>query len=244
MSKAINLEYGAFELKKRYQKNMMLGNLSVVMLVSALLVFLWVYPLSSPAKVDITGGGEKILDSIIINLQPRPDFTIPRPKPGIYPGGNIKAKVGKPVIIPDDLEGEEETSLLNRSERFALVSGLPSGGGGGEGPFAGVPPVDGHIPSPDTFIPVEKLPVIIHQEPLVYPRLALEGGFPGKVVIEVYIDKKGDVKMAQVVKCNRPGIGFEEAAIEAAYKSKYRPAIQNNEPVGVWISYTVKFVLQ
>jgi len=39
-------------------------------------------------------------------------------------------------------------------------------------------------------------------------------------------------------------MGFEEAAVKAAYKCRYRPAIQNGNPIGVWISYTVEFVLE
>ena len=37
---------------------------------------------------------------------------------------------------------------------------------------------------------------------------------------------------------------FDDAAIEAAYKCKYKPAIQNGRPVAVWVSYQVEFVLE
>jgi hypothetical protein len=51
------------------------------------------------------------------------------------------------------------------------------------------------------------------------------------------------VKAVQVVSCTRPSLGFEDAAITAGYKIKYRPAIQNGNPVGVWITYQVIFLL-
>ena len=51
------------------------------------------------------------------------------------------------------------------------------------------------------------------------------------------------MKRAMVVECNRPGYGFEEAALEAAYKSKYTPGMEGDRPVAVWVSYMVKFKL-
>jgi len=64
------------------------------------------------------------------------------------------------------------------------------------------------------------------------------------VMVQAYVDKNGEVKKAQAVKTNRPNMGFEEAAVKAAYKCKYRPAIQNGNPVGVWIGYRVEFTLE
>jgi len=52
------------------------------------------------------------------------------------------------------------------------------------------------------------------------------------------------VKKAVAVKCTRPNMGFEEAAVAAAYKYIYRPAIQNGDPVGVWIAYRVDFIIK
>jgi hypothetical protein len=39
-------------------------------------------------------------------------------------------------------------------------------------------------------------------------------------------------------------VGFEEAALEAAYKREYRPAQFENKPVAVWVSYQVSFQLK
>ncbi len=103
---------------------------------------------------------------------------------------------------------------------------------------------NGRVSPANTFIFCELEPVQIHEEKPQYPRLAQEGGFTAYVLIQAFVDKNGDVIVAQAVKCNRPNMGFEEAAVKAAYKNKFKPAIQNDDPIGVWIGYRVEFELK
>ncbi|MCK5125127.1 MAG: energy transducer TonB [candidate division Zixibacteria bacterium] len=102
---------------------------------------------------------------------------------------------------------------------------------------------DEAIPSSDKFIPVETMPEMIKKVAPEYPELAKKAGIEGYVFIQAYIDKTGAVKKAKVIKSSKKDNGFEEAAIKAAYLCLYQPAIQNGKPVGVWISYKVKFAL-
>jgi outer membrane biosynthesis protein TonB len=54
------------------------------------------------------------------------------------------------------------------------------------------------------------------------------------------VDKTGAVRDVRVLK--GPEI-LREAALKAAWKSVWRPAIQNKKPVAVWVAYPVKFKL-
>lgn len=70
----------------------------------------------------------------------------------------------------------------------------------------------------------------------------IEGnGLTCEVYVQAYVDEAGAVKDAKILKCNRPNMGFEEAALDAAYQCRYKPAVQNGQPVGVWVSYRVEF---
>jgi protein TonB len=99
------------------------------------------------------------------------------------------------------------------------------------------------IPSPDDFVAVEELPVMTYEETPRYPRKAYARGIEGTVIIQAFVDKTGTVLRAQAIRCDRPGWGFEEAAVRAAYKCRYKPAMQNGRPIGLWISYKVSFVI-
>lgn len=66
----------------------------------------------------------------------------------------------------------------------------------------------------------------------VYPRRALSRGIEGFVIVEFTVSKQGSVKDISVVESNPPEI-FDQAAIEAALKFKYKPRVVNGEPAEV-----------
>jgi TonB family protein len=47
-----------------------------------------------------------------------------------------------------------------------------------------------------------------------------------------------------VAKSSGSNVGFDEAAVEAALQCIYKPAIQNGQPVAVWVTYPVEFKLK
>lgn len=66
----------------------------------------------------------------------------------------------------------------------------------------------------------------------VYPRRALQRGIEGFVIVEFTVTKQGSVRDPIVVEANPEGI-FEQAAIDAALKFKYKPRVVNGEPTEV-----------
>ncbi|ALT00490.1 energy transducer TonB [Lacimicrobium alkaliphilum] len=66
----------------------------------------------------------------------------------------------------------------------------------------------------------------------VYPRRALQRGIEGYVIVEFTVSKQGSVKDPFVVEANPEGI-FEQAAMDAALKFKYKPRVVNGEAAEV-----------
>ena len=240
--------YGAFDLKRYYQRNMLIGTFTALFLAMILMALVRVYGTSPPEGHETSSGrGGKIgPDSLVIVWKTRP-----RPGPAA-PGLGARLRLPKPtdhgaIIIIDDFSDDADDSLFSPEDTpyygFEDPSGNPGyseGPPGNDGIVQGPP---GYLPPVDTFIVCEVQPEFVHNEIPVYPRIAREGGFTAEVLIQAFIGPEGKVIKAQAARCSRPGMGFEEAAVEAAYKCTYRPAIQNGQPVGIWISYTVKFVL-
>jgi len=99
------------------------------------------------------------------------------------------------------------------------------------------------LTNPEEFIPLEKMPELIEVAQPVYPREARKAGHEAKVTVRAFVGSDGAVKNAIVVDCTRPGHGFEEATLEAAYNSRYTPGMQDDRAVAVWVTYTVNFSL-
>ena len=101
---------------------------------------------------------------------------------------------------------------------------------------------DDALPTPDEFVAFEIEPKPITPISPEYPELARKAGIEGTVWVKILIDKQGDVRDAQILR--GIGAGLDEAAIKALRSTKYTPAIQNNQPVAVWVAQRIIFNLR
>ena len=99
------------------------------------------------------------------------------------------------------------------------------------------------LPKPRVkFIDFNDPPVPLKAIRPKYPKAAKEAGIEGTVYIQFFINKKGIVTEAWVLK-GIPNTGLNESALEAVKKSKWKPAQQRDKKVGVWQTVPVKFEL-
>ena len=94
----------------------------------------------------------------------------------------------------------------------------------------------------DDFIAVEVQAERIYYEEPTYPRLAEQAGIEGTVWVKAAVGKDGTVKSAVVYKSSGTE-SLDEAAVEAAWKCKFKPAIQNGRPVVTWVAWPYNFEL-
>ncbi len=76
----------------------------------------------------------------------------------------------------------------------------------------------------------------------VYPEVSKKAGIEGTIYIQYFIDQKGNVTEAHVVK-GMPGSGLDESALSAVRNSSWEPALQGEMKVGIWQTIPVKFQL-
>ncbi|MEA2077897.1 MAG: energy transducer TonB [Candidatus Marinimicrobia bacterium] len=108
-------------------------------------------------------------------------------------------------------------------------------------------PPDGNDDGTVIFTPYDEPPVPIGgmaaiARNVVYPEIAKEAGIEGTVYVQSYIDEKGVVQNC-VINKGLPGTGLDEAAMDAIKKTKWKPAVQRDRSVGVWIAIPVTFKL-
>lgn len=87
-------------------------------------------------------------------------------------------------------------------------------------------------------------PVIVENVNPVYPEQALREGTEGVVWVKVAIDSTGKVTDATIVKDSGKDVGFEEAALKAAYKTKWAPALEKGRPTAIYVTYKIEFAIR
>jgi TonB family protein len=106
---------------------------------------------------------------------------------------------------------------------------------------------------PDTILPgpvdydnleleFDRMAEMVYEHVPEYPLSAKYSGQTGEVWVKALVDDSGKVRYAEVHKSSGHSL-FDRSAVIAAYNNKYKPAIMNDLPVAVWVTYKVVFSL-
>ena len=241
-------DYGAAELKRMYQRNARKAFTysAIGHLVVATIYVGTVWYLEDDARV------RKVRIIKYSDLGPPPSMTDQVAAPQIQvSAAAARPTVGIPEPVPD-AEVSTETTIATQTEMSQMTSLIGGEGGFGEGSVIQLEDAvvqggdnilveEDVLPEFGEFVPVEEQPVPVDRPKPVYPEIARRAGISGVVFVMILVDKTGKVRDVQITK--GPEM-FHESAKDAAWKSVWRPAIQNQKPVAVWIAFPVRFKLR
>jgi protein TonB len=238
--------YGPLELKRCYQKNLgwgiTLAGLLHIIVIGGLLIYsnLTTKPPKPPIIIVITDPA-KLTPPPPIGRQQMSQTPIAIQTEVIK---EITKSMGIPNPVPDK-EAPEDATILSQKQldQMGIVTAGDVTLGSGD-TIVFRPDQQEVFPQPGEFVPHQEEPVSINQLKPEYPPLAMQAGIEGEVKLLILVDKNGNVRDVKVVKPSGCSAGFEEAAIKAAYQTKWQPAISNGQPVAVWVGYPVRFVLK
>jgi protein TonB len=74
----------------------------------------------------------------------------------------------------------------------------------------------------------------------VYPKDALKNGVRGEVRLRLTVDTEGRVKQSEVISSSPPGV-FDESALAAVRRWRFRPIEVNGNPIEASATTTVVF---
>ena len=104
------------------------------------------------------------------------------------------------------------------------------------------PPPEEEDGANSDFVAFDKAPKPVIPISPVYPEIAKSMGVEGKVFVKFWVDKKGRVDPNKII-IVKGVVGLNEAAIDAVKRSKWKPAMQRDRKVGVYMTVPVNFVL-
>jgi protein TonB len=239
----VEFPYGLPELRASYRKYLIRGLAISIALNFAFLGVYW-------ATVYLGKEEEPVRVVRIMKyseLGPPPSITETKAvAPAIAVSTAVKPSIGIPVPVPDALVDPEQT-FASQTE-LSQVVGPMMGEGQGNGQTQIVAEesdlnlqIEDEGPPPD-FVPFEKAPAVIKRVEPVYPELARKAGLEGRVILKVWIDKRGKVKEVVILKSTVEV--FNQPAIDAAKQWEFTPALMKFGPVDVWSTLTFNFRLR
>ena len=236
--------YGAFELKRVYQRNfgiaVIISGLVYLVLIGSFLFFSHIKAQKPVPKRVIT-----IKSPIDLGAPPSLTLSVAHQVAVAAPAAAAAPSVGIPEAVPDD-QVKETVTLATQAE-LGLQNPTVATEGIGKGESLAIEiRAEDFLPTADEFVPYEEAPVPIKWIKPPYPELAKKASVEGVVWVQALVDKHGKVRDAKCVK--GPGSVnqdiFCETATKAAMQNEYKPAISNKEPVAVWVQYKVEFTLK
>ncbi|MDD5088653.1 MAG: energy transducer TonB [bacterium] len=239
--------YGSFELKWLVGPNLVKGFIVSVLLHGIVA--------ASPVIIELFKGEEEVPEKIFVidpsQIQPRlrqkrgetaEAVQIARPK--IAP-----PKAAVPIPVEEEQVTEEPEMMMSQAELARAFDEQAAQEGDLDIPegydivIGDVASEEEEIPEAEVFIPFEVAP-----QPLPdfspqpdFPELAKQAGVAGKVIVQVYVDKSGNVKKWKIAKADPKGLGFEDEVEKVITKWRFTPAIQQGNPVGVWVAVPFNF---
>jgi periplasmic protein TonB len=162
----------------------------------------------------------------------------PEVKPTAVPEKKQAAPVNKPTVIQQPVKTQSEP-----------VQTVPQQAAPKENPPAQQAVQQTEQPkqaesssAPVPFVAVESQPEILSRANPVYPDIAIKMGLQGRVTVEVTVDPQGKPIQAKVVKSTSDI--FDESAIEAVMKYKFKPAMMSTGPVTAKVYVPIIFNLR
>ena len=197
----------------------------------AILVHVIVFIVNFPERV--AKAEEKRPENVVVVKKYVP------PPPKVQKREVVQKKITKKVALPDPTPDEPEPIREPEPE----IEDIP------------IPPdVEIVIGDPEPPPPSGPLlagtagvsnPVLIDESKVepAFPEIARQARVEGNVILQAIIRADGTVGEVEVLRVNRPNMGFETAAIEAVQQWRYEPAMQNGRPVEVYFTVFVEFKL-
>ena len=249
-----NKDYGAYALKKLYNKYMSLSTAGAIIIISLIISYPFLTAFFIPQNNEsVKGGIIKVitLEDIVTQIPvDKKDQQIPK---SITPKtGSVKFLV--PEVKPDDLASNDviptQDDLAGKNPGTETVEGNVNGTDViveiNETPKSEDKPVE------TIYNWIEEMPrfpggdvelMKFFSENLVYPEIAKRAGVEGKVILSFVVDKNGKVFDVEVVKSI--GAGCDEEAMRVLkIMPSWIPGKQNSNPVLTRINIPVVFKLR
>jgi periplasmic protein TonB len=239
-----NKEYGAYKLRKKYNRNVLIGVLVGLLILCTAVITPHLYAKAMESK---KAREERQVEMIMENLDQPTEQVAPPPPPPPPAEAQQQNRYVPPVVV-DSVKPEDNVQLMTADQATVEVVN--------EEFIEAVEEVKEEVQEeeaePEPFVVVEEMPefpggdvellkyIFEHTN---YPEVAKENNIQGKVIVRFCVTAKGTVSQISILKGVDPELDKEAMRVVSTLPP-FKPGKQGGKPVPVWymvpITYTLK----
>jgi len=240
-----NKEYGAYSLRKKYNRNVIIAMIIGVLIISTAIITPY---LNAKAVASRAKRSERQVEIKMENLDTPTDVVAPPPPPPPPPSDVVQQAKYVPPVVVDSVKPEEAAQLMTADQAQVEVQNE-------EVTVEVVQEVKEEVQEeaePEPFVVVEEMPMFPGGDPALlayiaehveYPEIAKENNIQGKVIVRFCVTSKGGVDKVSVLKGVDPELDKEAIRVVQTLPP-FKPGKQGGKPVPVWYMVPINFTLK
>jgi len=240
-----NKEYGAYALRKRYKKTVILALAIGVLIISSLIIGPYI---SAKASENTRKRAERQVEIKMEAMDAPTEQVAPPPPPPPPPADVVQQARYVPPVVVDSVKPEEEVELMTADEISEVVQNTEVV----DIPIEVKEEVQEDEAEEVPFVVVEEMPMFpggdvallkYIGENTVYPEVAKENNIQGRVIVRFCVTAKGGVSQVSVLKGVDPELDAEAIRVVNTLPP-FKPGKQGGKPVPVWYMVPITFTLK
>lgn len=239
-----NQEYGAYKLRKKYNRNVLIGALIGILILGTAVITPHIYAKAMESK---KAREERQVSMVMENLDQPTEQVAPPPPPPPPAEAQQQNRYVPPVVV-DSVKPEDNVQLMTADQATVEVVN--------EEYVEAVEEVKEEVQEveaePEPFVVVEEMPMFpggdaellkYIGEHTNYPEVAKENNIQGKVIVRFCVTAKGTVSQISVLKGVDPELDKEAMRVVSTLPP-FKPGKQGGKPVPVWYMVPISFTLK
>ena len=240
-----NKEYGAYKLRKRYNRNVSIALLGGIIILSTAIITPY---LSAKAAENRSKRAERQVEIKMENLDQPNQQVAPPPPPPPPPTDVVQQQKYVPPVVVDSIKPEDVKQLMTADQAQTEVTNKEV--------VEVVQQVKEEVQEAEAeqtpFVVVEEMPMFPGGDPALlayiaantqYPEIAKENNIQGKVIVRFCVTSKGGVNQVSVLKGVDPELDKEAIRVVTTLPT-FKPGKQGGKPVPVWYMVPIAFTLK
>jgi protein TonB len=239
-----NKEYGAYRLRKKYNRNVLISLLVGVLILGTAVIT----PYLNAKSVENKKRAERTVTMNMEKLDTPAEQVAPPPPPPPPPQEAVQQARYVPPVVVDSVKPEENVKLMSADQANVEVKNDQVV----EEVAQAKEEVQEVEVEPEPFVVVEEMPMFpggdaalltYISEHTNYPEVAKENNIQGRVIVRFCVTKIGGVNQVSVLKGVDPELDKEAMRVVSTLPP-FKPGKQGGKPVPVWYMVPITFTLK